>query len=535
MSSSDFEFFGALKRAQEEQKAREEAISLAGSLFEFTRAAWPILKPDEPFVANWHQEAVCAYLEAVSAGQITRLAITVPPGTMKSGLVSVFFHPWEWTSRPWIRYWTGSYEVRLAGRFSAMSRTVMMSNWYRARWGSLFNFIREGEFYYENNRGGTRMSTSPGGLTGTGEHGHRIIIDDPINARAADATSRTKLNEANDWYDGTVSTRGTDLQMKHAKVIVMQRLHELDLVAHVLDLEGWDVLCLPERYEKEHPFAWRGKLVHPFVKKALKGTGLEKGDPRKEEELLWPALRDDAASAMLARQLGAHRAAGQLQQRPAAREGQMLLRSWWRFYDGKIRSEETWKKLPAFSMIVISVDTPLKDKQSSDFVAIQCWGIRGADRYLLDLRKAKMNYPTCKRQVKEMSMWARRIWRNARHHVLIENGGYGPELCDDLRGEVVGLIKIAPGQEGDKETRADSASDALESGNCFLPGYGPPWQPAFDEAKSSADIADFIQSCAVFPHGQNDDDVDAWSQCMNWLKGRTVSPARGSSALVGRR
>ena len=531
---SDHEFFDALRRAREDQKAQEEAVSLAGSLFDFTREAWPILKPEEPFVSNWHQQAVCAYLEAVSGGDILRLAITVPPGTMKSGLVSIFFHPWEWTKRPWLRYWGASYETRLAGRFSANSRTVTMSEWYQARWGHLFEFTREGEFYYENNKGGTRMATSPTS-TGTGEHGHRIIIDDPINARAADATSKVKLDEANDWYDGTVSTRGTDLNVKHARIIVMQRLHESDLVAHVQDLEEWTILCLPERFEENHPYAWRGSRVHKTVKKRLEGTGLEYGDPREEGELLWPALRDDTASAVLAKSLTSHRAAGQLQQRPAAREGQMLLRSWWRFYDSKIRDKEEWGKLPRFSMVITSVDTPLKDKQTSDFVAIQCWGIRGADRYLLDLRKAKMNYPTCKREVREMARWARQHWRTARHHVLIENGGYGPELIEDIKREVLGVIKISPGQEGDKETRADSASDSLESGNVFLPGYGPPWQPAYDEAKSPADVVDFIQSCAVFPHGANDDDVDAWSQCMNWLKGRTTTPARGSSALLGRR
>ena len=39
-----------------------------------------------------------------------------------------------------------------------------------------------------------------------------------------------------------------------------------------------------------------------------------------------------------------------------------------------------------------------------------------------------------------------------------------------------------------------------------------------DEARCPADVVDFIDSCAIFPNGRNDDDVDAWSQCMNWLR-----------------
>ena len=215
----------------------------------------------------------------------------------------------------------------------------------------------------------------------------------------------------------------------------------------------------------------------------------------------------------------------------------MLKRDWWRFYDPRIRDKEQWSKLPRFSVVVITVDTPLKDKETNDFVAIQCYGVdyRGADRYLLDLRKARMNYSTCKRTVREMTRWAQKTWRRARVHTLIENAGYGVELIVDLKREITGVVKITPGADGDKIARAEAASDSLESGNIFLPGYGPPWQPAYDELRTPADVADFISSCAVFPHGAHDDDVDAWSQGQNWLRGRTTTPARGSSILLGRR
>jgi predicted phage terminase large subunit-like protein len=119
--------------------------------------------------------------------------------------------------------------------------------------------------------------------------------------------------------------------------------------------------------------------------------------------------------------------------------------------------------------------------------------------------------------------------------VLIENAGYGVELVVDLKREITGVTKISPGQEGDKIARAEAASDALESGNVFVPGYGPPWQPAYDEARTPADIADFIASCAAFPHASHDDDVDSWSQAMNWLRARATRQSRGYSILTGRR
>jgi predicted phage terminase large subunit-like protein len=258
------------------------------------------------------------------------------------------------------------------------------------------------------------------------------------------------------------------------------------------------------------------------------------GDPREEGEIIWPARRNEQASDALARQLTTLRAPGQLQQWPVTREGNLLRREWWRFYDPRIRAKERWSELPRFTLVVISVDTPLKDQETNDFVAIQCYGVKGADRYLLELRKARMNYGSAKRAVLEMTRWARKVWPRAQHFVLIENAGYGVEMITDIKREVSGVIKIPAGRDGDKIARAEAASDALESNNIFLPGYGPPWQPTFDEARSPADVVDFVSSCTVFPFGAHDDDVDAWSQCQNWLRSRTTTPARGSSIFQSR-
>lgn len=500
----------ALYDAKDEQAVRQEMESCRASLATYIEKSWHVLKPMEEYHHNWHIDAICEKLEAVSRSEITRLQVWVPPGTMKTMIVSVFWPSWEWIDNPWLRYWGASYEVRLAGRMAAMSRDLMMSTWWQARWGDGFKFNREGENYFGNDMGGTRLATAPQS-TGSGEHGHRILIDDPINAKSADATSKVTLNEANEWYDGTVVTRG--IGNNHARVIIMQRLHEEDLAAHVLESDEWEVLCLPERYEPSHPFAWPD-------------------DPRtKEGELLWPSHRNEKASDALAASLTPHRAAGQLQQRPSAKEGDILQTAWWRFYDPRIRSKEEWSQLPKFSMVVMSLDCPQKDKETNDNVAIQTWGINGMHRYLLDLRLGKMSYPLAKRATIEMANWARATWPRSRHVILIENTGYGADMILDLKVEFTGVTKINPQQDGDKVVRADAASDSLSSGHCFLPGFGPPWRPPVYEAGNTpADVAAFIHSCSRFPNGSHDDDVDAWSQTINWLRGKQTRPVRTSSA-----
>jgi predicted phage terminase large subunit-like protein len=378
---------------------------------------------------------------------------------------------------------------------------------------------------------------------GTGEHGHRILIDDPINARDADATSKATLEAANDWYDGTVSSRGLDgVEIKdpetgkvetidHARVIIMQRLHEEDLAAHVLEREDWIVLCIPERYYSGHDFAWRGAAGH--LSPEDKGSIIGSGDRREEDELLWPDRRSEKASDALKKSLQ-HRAAGQLQQMPAPKEGQKLLRNWWRFYPPGLFRDEN--RRPKCTMVVQSVDCPLKDKQVNDMVSIQAWGVKGADRYLIDITTTHMDFFKAKRAIIEQARLVRKMYPRARHKILIENGGYGPELVIDLKRILTGVESVPAGQEGDKEVRAESAADDLQSGNCWLPGIGGGADSSLGPASViSSEIRDFIESCAVFPNGKNDDDVDAWSQCMNWLRSKVVAPGRTSSAFKRRR
>src|SRR5258708_39445303 len=57
---------------------RSFASQLAGklacqSLAGFVREAWHVLEPNTTYVHNWHIDAICQHLEAVTEGRITRL------------------------------------------------------------------------------------------------------------------------------------------------------------------------------------------------------------------------------------------------------------------------------------------------------------------------------------------------------------------------------------------------------------------------------------------------------------------------------
>lgn len=507
-----------LRKEITDRKVQEDAARLSESFVDFVRAAWEEHEPETPYLHNWHVDAICEHLQAVTEGHVRRLQVWVPPQSMKSRLVSILWPAWEWTRTPGMKYWTASYDNHLAGNLASMSYLLMNTTWYRERWGHKFHFVRDAEHFFSNSRGGHRLATSPESK-GTGYHGHRIILDDAL--RAQQEVSKVELERVNDWYDGTVTSRG--LGADHARILVMQRLHHEDIAAHLLELEDWTVLALPERFWP-HPYAWRGK------RKDLESEGstIGGGDPRREEdELLWPEQRPALLSDAQAKSLR-YRAAGQLQQWPEPREGQILKRNWWRFYDPAILTDP--KRKPRFTTVIQSVDTPLKDKESNDLVAIQAWGVRGADRFLIEAKKGHMNYGQAKRAIVEQAQYVRRLYPRCGHRVLIENAGYGVELIEELKRTLTGVTKISPIQDGDKIMRAEAASSDLESGNCWLPGVGGGADETLGPVKTaSADITDFINNLAVFPNAAHDDDVDAWSQCMNWLRSRVIAPGRTSS------
>jgi predicted phage terminase large subunit-like protein len=276
----------------------------------YVEQAWPILEPRRPFLPNWHIDLIVEHLEAVTAGQTTRLLINIPPRYMKSLLVSVLWPSWEWLQDPSRRWIFTSHTETLALKHSLDRRTLLQSPWYQARWGTRVQLAADqnvkGEFY--NTARGAMIATSIGGSI-TGKGGDRIIIDDPHNPTQID--SDLQRDTVLEYVRRTLSTRLDD--NKHgAMVVVMQRLHEQDLSASCRDLPYVQV-CLPAEAETrtEIRFPRSGHL-------RIREVG----------DLLWPA-RDGRAELDAQRTvLGPAEYAAQYQQQPAPASGGLFKQEW---------------------------------------------------------------------------------------------------------------------------------------------------------------------------------------------------------------
>lgn len=504
-----------LERRREGRSLRDEGQELSKRLFPFIRSAWHVLRPDVPFVNNFHIGAICEGLEAVSDGEIDRLAIWVPPGYTKTITVDVCWPVWEWTRWPWYRYLTCTYDQEMQIELGMIpSRDLLQSAWFLERWPDIV--LKETRrAAYTNTRGGARWAAAPNAKKVTGRHANRIILDDPNDANSADGDSDSELQRVNDWHDATLGTR---LLQGGAKVLIQQRLHENDLSGHLLEREGdrWVKICIPEEYDPKHPFVWPD-------------------DPRTEEgELAWPELFGPARHAERLSTMGARRAAGQLQQEPAPRAGEILQRAFWRYYDpehlamveegvhmDELPPEHPFRKL---QMLLISWDTSLKEKNSSDPSAGGIFGIYQGDRFLLKVRNDRLSEPATRTAMLEQREWAMARFPHASHIILIENKANGPEIIAKFKRVVPGLAVYNPG-DLDKIARANNASGDFESGNVWIAGAPNGDGTDYDPALTPDWAQKVIEQCARFPKGRNDDMVDMCTQAINWVRGRSTAPA----------
>lgn len=242
-----------IRRQTEEANRRidEEAAAAGVSLASFIRGGWHVLEPGRAYVHGWHIDAISDHLRAITDGQLTRLIINVPPGTMKSLTVGVFWPAFEWgpLNKPWLRTIATSYKEGLAKRDNIKARRLIKSKWFTDRWGNQFNLMpdQNSTLKFENDLAGFRAAMSFQSLTG--ERGDRVIIDDPLSVDMA--KSDADRLSARETFLEAVPSRLSDPETS-AIVVVMQRLHEDDTTGVALSKSlGYEHLMLPMEFERE--------------------------------------------------------------------------------------------------------------------------------------------------------------------------------------------------------------------------------------------------------------------------------------------
>lgn len=473
----------------------EQSAQYTLSFAAFMRAGWHVLER-QPLVWGWHNDAMVEHLEAVTRGQIKKLAINVPPGSSKTLTVQVFWPAWEWITdqhpggfRPDLRYIFATYQLALAGNKALLFARLVQSPWYQRLFGERWQADRKqwGQIMLGNVQGGWRLATSVEGAA-TGQHADRKVGDDLVKPqdilKGPAGGTKVALESAWTFWSQTMSSRNTGPNT--AEVLMMQRLHELDPVGRIGDDPSWVKLCIPQRFEPKHPVARATVLARDAAGEPIKTWS----DPRTVEgELMCPERfpEDGVRTAELT--LGPIGFAAQHQQRPTPAGGAIYKREHFKF----------WQAMPREGQWVISVDATFKELQSSDYVAIHVWCCVLPNFYLIDRVHEQIDVLDTCQAIKTMRgkyALIREIW--------IEDKANGPAAAQILRREIPGIELINP--LGGKVARANASAVYHRTGNVYVPDPArAPW------------VHDYIAEHLQFPMGPHDDDVDAQSQAINRL------------------
>jgi predicted phage terminase large subunit-like protein len=455
---------------------REECKSLSY----FVQRAWKSLEPSQPYMHGWHIDAIAEHLEAVTKGQINRLLINIPPGTMKSMMVGVLWPAWEWgpmglSSK---RVIGASHEAKLATRDNLHTRRLISSDWYQALWPIVLTTDQNEKTFFQNTATGWRQSCAVTSMTG--RRGDSVIWDDPHSVE--DAYSDAALEAATRIFRETLPTRLNNPD-KSAIIIIMQRLAENDVSGEILCGDfGYVHLMLPMEYEP-------GRKCK---------TSIGFTDPRTEEgELLFPARFSREVVERDKKIMGSHAVAGQFQQRPNPLGGGLIKGAWF----GRFDEQPDWKR---HKTRAIFADTAMKTGERNDFtVFVDALLCDDGKIYMLNLWRRKVD------AVGLLSM-ARDIWASTEGKasaMYIEDKASGTGLIQQLQqtGQFVPVIPVQ--RTKDKLTRLMEVQPKLQAGAVMLPNNAP-W------------VADFIAECESFTADDShahDDQIDPLIDAINIL------------------
>jgi len=258
----------------------------------------------------------------------------------------------------------------------------------------------------------------------------------------------------------------------------MQRLHEDDLVGHVLAQEPWEVVGFPAIAEADE--AHRIETI----------WGAQRFT-RRRGEALHPEREPLDTLDGIRRTIGEYNFAGQYQQSPAPLGGGLVKVEWFKRY----REDERPQR---FDRIVQSWDTANKATELSDFSVCTTWGVKEKNLFLLGVFRRRLEYPALKRAVREQqSLFGADV-------VLIEDKASGTQLIQELNTEgCYAVTRYEPTL--DKIMRLHAQTAMIENGFVHIPESAP-W------------LAEYLHELAVFPRGKHDDQADSTAQFLDWCK-----------------
>lgn len=451
------------------------------SFYYFVKTFWAVIIPEVP-VFNWHIEYICQELQDLSYYIVNRLPkpydiiINIPPGSTKSTIVTIMWHPWLWTQDPRLRVISNSYSGDLSLEHASKSKDIITSDLYRTLFPEIIiRHDKSGKGSYENVKGGARYSTSTGG-TITGKHAHIILNDDPVNPKQAESDSlRLQANE----HTKTLSSRKVD-KKNTPMVTIMQRLHDDDVTGYLLKKKGDKIrhICLPaEVSDRVNPPELKERYIDGLL------------DPvRIDREVIAEAKID----------LGSRQYAGQYEQAPSVDGGNIIKAEWF----GHI-SLSQFLAIRGRAAIHFFLDTAYdekKQKSDNDPSGILAACLLQNYLFIFHAQKVWKEFPELMRFIPD---YVKAHGYDGRSSIRIEPKANGISVIQAVRKYTKLNVTRTPAPTDSKEVRLHAVSPKIECGRVIL--VEGDWNE------------EFVDEVSQFPAKTHDEYVDILVYAINYL------------------
>jgi predicted phage terminase large subunit-like protein len=450
------------------------------SFADFVRHFWHVCV-DDKLVWNWHMQYLCDELQIMAERvfawlpKLHDMIVNISPGSSKSLIASVMYQAWCWTRKPGLVLISISYSSELSVELSRKSRDLIKSDLYRKCFPEVqISDDQDAKGHFINTKKGERIAASTGGRL-MGQHGHIIVVDDPLNPE--EAASDTELANTNRWMQETLPSRKKDKSIAPT-ILIMQRLHEFDPTGVRLKKKiPVKHICFPAELTDD---------VKPEECRKFYVDGLM--DPNR---LGWDVLYEYE-------QQGSYLYASQFLQTPIPRGGAMFL----------VDQIKTENKAPRMAKLIRGWDKA-GTQGGGAFTAGVLMGLDMEGNYwVLDVVRGQWDSGRRERVIQDT---ARKDGFKTIIVVEQEPGSGGKESVEgsirQLSGYRVRKYKVGK-SDGDKEARADAFSAQVNIGRLYL--LKGPWNESF------------IEEMKHFPRSRFKDQIDAASSCFNHLAVKTI-------------
>jgi len=421
-----------------------------------------------PRAVPWHVQAMAKVVHEIERGEARRVVVTIAPRHLKSSVMTVAQIAWRLGREPHLKILLVSYAKGLSKDLLSKVRSVLAHPWYRSAFPGVSLRVNRADLL-ETHAGGKVIATSMNaGFTGMGAD--LIIVDDPLSAQSA--FSERQRERCRRTFDEGLRSRLDD-PARGAIVVVMQRLHEEDLVGHLVAQEGWEELRVPLVAED----AQEVPLGHARVERREIGTTID------------PARVPLALAEEISRSVGSVVYSAQYQQNPQPADGNLLRL-------GNIGSYR--HQLTQYDESVIAVDTALETGEGNDYTACVVLGRVAHRIHVLQVERHRLPF------IEQVMLICELARTYPAAQILVEAANAGGALIQELR-RVYALHVTPVSARRSKEQRAVSVAALLENGDVSFPEVAD-WLGAFTREVRS------------FPHAPNDDMVDAFVHGLMYLK-----------------